>query len=137
MEASTINPTTLDKARELCSFILESDEYRDSASKIETFFENSSAQNAYRSFTDLGESLHYKQSAGKLTQEDIDGYEAAHASLRENAVTADFLDAEASLNSIASLVTKMVKKSLELGRVPEIDELSSGGCCGGGCGCGH
>ncbi len=134
MEALSPNSAILDKARELCELILQSSEYKDNLSKIDTFFEDKAAQQAYRDFSNLGERLHQKQHEGTLTQEDIDSYDVAQEELRSNAVAADFLDAEATLNGIVSQISRLVGKSLELGRVPEPDELS-GGSCGSGCGC--
>lgn len=141
MEATTtlesLESLVLEKTRELCNMILESGDYRDSRSKIEAFFSDEKAQSEYRTFSALGERLQYKQQTGRLTQDDIDGYDDAHASLRENPVTAGFFDAEDALNSLVTKVSKFVGKTVELGRIPELDELTSGGCCGGGCGCSH
>jgi cell fate (sporulation/competence/biofilm development) regulator YlbF (YheA/YmcA/DUF963 family) len=133
-EVLSPNSAILDKARELCSLILQSGEYRDNVSKIDTFFKDQAAQVAYRDFSKLGERLHQKQHAGELTQADIDGYDKELAALRGNPVTAEFMDAEETLNGIVSQISKLVGKTLELGRLPEPDELSDG-CCGGGCGC--
>jgi cell fate (sporulation/competence/biofilm development) regulator YlbF (YheA/YmcA/DUF963 family) len=133
-EVLSPNSAILDKARELCSLILQSGEYRDNVSKIDTFFKDQAAQVAYRDFSKLGERLHQKQHAGELTQADIDGYDKELAALRSNPVTAEFMDAEETLNGIVSQISKLVGKTLELGRLPEPDELSDG-CCGGGCGC--
>jgi cell fate (sporulation/competence/biofilm development) regulator YlbF (YheA/YmcA/DUF963 family) len=133
-EVLSPNSAILDKARELCSLILQSGEYRDNVSKIDAFFKDQAAQVAYRDFSKLGERLHQKQHAGELTHADIDGYDKEMAALRANPVTAEFMDAEETLNGIVSQISKLVGKTLELGRLPEPDELS-GGCCGGGCGC--
>lgn len=135
MEALSPNSAVLDKTRELCSLILQSGEYRDNIARINAFFEDEPSQQAYRDFSELGEQMQRKQDAGQLTQADIDGYEAQFAALRENPVAAGFMDAEKTLNGIVSQVSKMVGKSLELGRIPEPEDLQ-GGCCGGGCGCG-
>ncbi len=128
------NSAILEKARELCSLILQSGEYRENASKIEAFFNDDAAQVAYRQFSKLGERLHQKQHDGELTQADIDGYDKEMAALRSNPVTAEFMDAEKTFNGIVGQIAKFVGKSLELGRLPEPDELG-GGSCGSGCGC--
>jgi len=130
------NSAVLEKARELCTLILQSGEYRDNAVKIESFFKDQAAQAAYRDFSRLGERLHQKQHAGDLTQSDIDGYEREMAALRANPVTAGFMDAEEVFNGMVGQISRLVGKSLELGRLPEPDELDDGGCCNsGGCGC--
>lgn len=135
MEILSPNSAILDKARELCSLILQSGEYRDNLAKINAFFEDDDAQKAYRAFSKLGETLHQKQHAGDLTQADIDGYDKEMAALRSNPVAAGFMDAEETLNGLVGQISKLVGKSLELGRIPDPEELSDGGCCGGGCGC--
>lgn len=135
MEILSPNSAILEKTRELCSLILQSGEYRENASKIDAFFNDSEAQKAYRAFSKLGESLHEKQHAGELTQADIDGYDREMEALRANVVAAGFLDAEETLNGIVKQVSRLVGKSLELGRLPEPGELEDSGCCGGGCGC--
>ena len=134
-EVLSPNSAILDKARELCSLILQSSEYRENVSKIDAFFNDKAAQAAYRDFSKLGEKLHQKQHAGELTQADIDGYDKEMAALRANSVTAEFMDAEETLNGIVSQISKLVGKTLELGRLPEPDELSDGCCNSGGCGC--
>ncbi len=135
MEILSPNSAILDKTRELCTLILQSSEYRDNVEKIDTFFNDKAAQAAYRDFSKLGERLHQKQHDGELSQADIDGYDAAETELRSNPVAAAFMDAEETLNGIVSQVSRLVGKSLELGRLPEPDELSGGCCNSGGCGC--
>jgi cell fate (sporulation/competence/biofilm development) regulator YlbF (YheA/YmcA/DUF963 family) len=136
MEVLSPNSAILDKTRELCSLILHSGEYKENAARIDTFFNDKAAQASYRQFTQLGESLHQKQSAGELTEDDIEGYDAELAALKANPVTGEFMAAEESLNGIVQQVSRMVGKALELGRLPEPEDLAGGGCCGGGgCGC--
>lgn len=136
MEILSPNSAILDKTRELCSLILQSGEYQENVAKIDTFFKDKEAQASYRNFNKLGEALHQKQHAGELTDKDIEGYDAELAALKENAVTANFMAAEETLNGIVQQVSRMVGKALELGRLPEPEDLESGGCCNsGGCGC--
>ena len=139
MEILSPNSAILDKTRELCSLILQSGEYQENVAKIDTFFKDEAAQDSYRQFTQLGESLHQKQHAGELTEEDIEGYDAELAALKTNPVTGEFMIAEETLNGIVKQVSRMVGKSLELGRLPEPEDLADSGCCGGGggggCGC--
>jgi len=136
MEILSPNSAILDKTRELCSLILQSGEYQENVAKIDTFFKDKAAQTSYRNFSKLGESLHQKQSAGELTEDDIEGYDAELAALKANPVTGEYMAAEEILNGIVQQVSRMVGKALELGRLPEPEDLAGGGCCGGGgCGC--
>jgi cell fate (sporulation/competence/biofilm development) regulator YlbF (YheA/YmcA/DUF963 family) len=136
METLSPNSAILDKTRELCSLILQSGEYQENLAKIETFFNDKEAQKAYRNFSKLGETLHQKQHAGELTDEDIAGYDAELAALKGNSITSEFMAAEETFNGIVQQVSRMVGKALELGRLPEPEDLAGGGCCSsGGCGC--
>jgi cell fate (sporulation/competence/biofilm development) regulator YlbF (YheA/YmcA/DUF963 family) len=136
MEILSPNSAILEKTRELCSLILQSGEYQENVARIDAFFKDQAAQAAYRDFTKLGESLHRKQDAGELTEEDIEGYDAELAALKANPITGEFMAAEETLNGIVQQVSRMVGKALELGRLPEPEDLAGGGCCSsGGCGC--
>ena len=55
----------------------------------------------------------------------------------ENPAARAFLDAQEEMHDIQKSVTRMVKKTLELGRVPSEEDISEGGSCGSGCGCHH
>jgi len=130
------NSAVLDKTRELCTLILQSGEYTENVSRIETFFQDEEAQASYREFAALGEELHQKQQAGTLSDTDVANYDAKLNALKAHPVTGGFMEAEATLNGIVQQVSKYVGKSLELGRLPEPEDLDDGGCCNsGGCGC--
>ena len=139
METTTLplNSAILEKTRELCTLILGSQEYKSNLEKIEAFFNDPAAQESYREFSQMGQDLHAKQHAGELNKEDIDAYDKLEVGLRENPVTGGFMSAEQSLNDIARQISQLVGKSLELGRLPEPEDMKSDGCCGGGCGCSH
>lgn len=116
--------------------ILQSSEYQDNVTKIDAFFKDENAQASYREFAQLGEELHKKQHDGALEQSDIEGYESKLAALKADPITGAFMGAEENLNSIVQQVSKTVGKTLELGRLPEPEDLEESGCCSsGGCGC--
>jgi len=136
METLSLNSAIIEKTRELCSLVLDSADYKENVVKIEAFFADEEAQKSYREFSSLGQELHQKQHAGELTEEDISGYEAKKAALGENPVISGFMESESHLNSIVQQVAKHVGKTLELGRLPEPEDLQDSGCCSeGGCGC--
>lgn len=136
MEVLSPNSAILDKTRELCTLILQSGEYQENVSKIETFFKNDDAQASYKEFAELGETLHQKQQAGLLSDEDVAGYDEKLKALKADSVTGEFMEAEQTLNGIVAQISKTVGKTLELGRLPEPEDMEEGGCCGGGgCGC--
>ena len=136
METLSPNSAILEKTRELCSLILQSSEYQENVTKIDAFFKNEDAQVSYREFAQLGEELHQKQQGGALEQSDIEGYESKLAALKADSITGAFMGAEENLNGIVQQVSKTVGKTLELGRLPEPEDLEESGCCSsGGCGC--
>lgn len=136
MDTLSPNSAVLDKTRELCTLILQSGEYQENVAKVETFFKDEEAQARYRDFASLGETLQQKQQAGTLTENDVAGYQEKLESLKSDPVTGEFMKAEESLNGIVQQVSKYVGKTLELGRLPEPEDLEDGGCCSsGGCGC--
>lgn len=134
MEVLSPNSAILDKTRELCSLILQSGEYQENVSKIETFFKNEDAQAAYKEFAELGEALHQKQHAGLLTDEDVAAYDGKLKALKADPVSGEFMEAEQTLNGIVAQISKTVGKTLELGRLPEPEDMEEGGCCGGNSG---
>lgn len=135
MEVLSPNSAILDKTRELCSLILQSGEYKENVEKIEAFFKDDDAQQSYRDFAQLGQEMQEKQQSGALAQSDIDHYETQLAELKENSTTADFMEAEATLNGIVQQIAKQVGKTLELGRLPTPEDLEDGCCSSGSCGC--
>ena len=136
METLSPNSAILEKTRELCSMILQSCEYQENVAKIDAFFKDDDAQASYREFAQLGEELNKKQQGGALEPTDIEGYEAKLAALKEDTVTGAFMGAEETLNGIVKQISKQVGKTLELGRLPEPEDLEESGCCSsGGCGC--
>jgi len=136
METLSPNSAILDKTRELCSLILQSNEYQDNVEKIEAFFKTEEAQSSYREFAQLGEELQQKQQAGALTQQDVEAYEQQLQELKADPVTSGFMEAEEELNGMVQQISKHVGKTLELGRLPEPEDLESDCCSEGGCGCG-
>mgnify|MGYP001793895028 FL=1 len=139
MEVLSPNSAILDNTRELCPMILQSNEYQENVSKIQRFAKNEEAQAAYREFGELGETLQQKQQAGLLTDEDVAGFDEKMAALKADPITGEFMEAEQTLNGMVAQISKTVGKTLELGRLPEPEDLEDSGCCGGGggggCGC--
>ncbi len=136
MEVLSPNSAILDKTRELCTLILQSGEYQENVEKIDTFFKDDEAQASYKEFAALGETLHQKQQAGLLSDEDVAGYDEKLKALKANPVTGEFMAAEQTLNGIVAQISKTVGKTLEIGRLPEPEDMEESGCCSsGGCGC--
>lgn len=133
------------KLRELCEVIVGDSEYKEVLSKIETFLGDDEARLNYQSVQELGNELNQKQQAGlQLSEQEIEKFEATRNELLNNSVASNFVEAQQSLETVQTAVSRMVGMTLELGRVPtaeDVQQASSGGggCCGGsgggGCGC--
>jgi len=133
------NSAVMAKVKELCETITQDDEFVSLQGKVE----RDAAKLQYQSVHEKGEELHQKQHAGvELSESEIKGFEDARDELMKNEVVTDFMEAQQSLQAIQKTVGKYVGMTLELGRVPEAEDLETahggGGCCGGGgggCGC--
>ena len=128
----------MQKTRELCDAISQDIEFVALQGQVERFLEDDAAKLQYQSVHEKGEELHHKQHAGvELSDTEIKNFEEARDGLLENEVARDFMEAQQNLQTLQQTITKYVGMTMELGRVPEPEDLegSSGGCCGGGCGC--
>jgi hypothetical protein len=82
-----------------------------------------------------GEELHHKQHAGiQLGAQEIREFESAREALFANEIATNFIEAQRELEQLQKLIGRYVGMTLELGRVPNAEDLeeSSSGCCGGG-----
>lgn len=132
------NSSVMDKTKELCEAIADDPEYRDLLEKVEKFLKDEAAKLQYQSVHERGEELHQKQSAGiQLSDGEVKEFETARDALLENPVARAFMDAQQGLQAVQTAIGKYVGMTLELGRVPNAEDMaaSEGGCCGGGCGC--
>lgn len=135
------------KTRELCAQIASDPLFLKLQANIESFLNDDAARLQYQSVHERGEELHQKQHAGiQLSATEIREFEAAREALLENEIAQDFMAAQQALDSLQKEIRKHIGLTLELGRVPTVDDLaeasSGGGCCGGGgggggCGCSH
>lgn len=123
------------KARTLCQTIVEQPEYQSIRERILTFQANDNAVALYRSLADKQNQLQQKQQQGQeLTDAEIDEFERERQAFFDNPVASGFIEAQQEMHEVKKAVTQIVSKTLELGRVPQPDELE-GGSCGHGCNC--
>ena len=132
------------KTRELCEAILEQPAFKTLRGDIDRFLADDKAQKHYKAVSERGRTLHNKQHNGeKLSEEEVDEFEALRSTLLQNPVALGFLEAQQKLNELQTSVNGYLSKTFELGRLPTEEEMSDeeGGCCGGsgggGCGCEH
>ena len=130
-------PTTIEtKTNELCEAILKEIHSGGIRTRIDTFMSDATARGAYEALMSRGQALQEKQHHGQpLDPTEIAAFEKDRDALLKNPVASGFLDAQEEMNELQTSVKKKVAKSIELGRIPTMEELSEGGSCGSGCGC--
>lgn len=134
---ATLAPTIEDCLKALCQAIAAEPTVRAARDQAESFLADDSAVALYRDVMNLGRTLEHRHRSGEtITADEVNTFE----DLREKADAHEgiqaFNEAQDVLQSIATTVNTYVTKTLEKGRVPAAEELSSGGC-GEGCGCHH
>jgi cell fate (sporulation/competence/biofilm development) regulator YlbF (YheA/YmcA/DUF963 family) len=126
--------------RQLCQSIVDDPEFIEAHQRIELFLDSSDAQSVYRAWQEKAHALHMRSHEGDLpNDEELEEFERLRDAVESNSVASGFAEAEDVLNGLFGTVTKMVQKTLQLGRVPSEEDLAGSGCCGsgGGCGCSH
>lgn len=141
--STAVESLLIQKTRELCESILADDNYQRLMDQVDAFLDNDEAREQYRSATELGHELQQKQRGGvELEAAEILNFEKQRDALFDNEVISNFIGAQRELGDMQTMLTTYIEKTIELGRVPEADEVANagGGCCGGGgggCGCSH
>ena len=137
MQTTIEESTVTQKTRELCEAILEQPEYQAARKNIEAFLADDKARAQYDGLMTKGQALQQKQQqALPLTGEEIATFEKERDALMANPVARGFLDAQEQMHEFQETVNQLLSKTLELGRVPNPEEMDSGGCRSG-CGCHH
>jgi cell fate (sporulation/competence/biofilm development) regulator YlbF (YheA/YmcA/DUF963 family) len=124
------------KTLELCEAIVASKGFPDMFRKMDAFMGDEGLKFRFQQVNDLGRLLHDKQSHGlELKGDEIEQFESLRSELMSSAIVRDFLAAQDKVQQLHSIVAKFLDKTLELGRIPEWDDVQSGCCNTGGCGC--
>ena len=123
------------KTNELCEAILEQMQSAGIRKRIDAFMANEQARGQYEALMTKGQALQEKQHHGKtLDAAEIAAFESERDALLKNPVATSFLDAQEEMHEIEKSVKRTVAKTIELGRLPQAEELAEGSC-GHGCGC--
>jgi cell fate (sporulation/competence/biofilm development) regulator YlbF (YheA/YmcA/DUF963 family) len=137
MKPLTVSQETplIAKTKELCATILEQPGYAQMKQHIIDFLRNEEARGLYETLCDQQEVLSQKQENGQMISEEED---TAFGELEQKflamPVAENFIKAQRQMHKIEKTVSEYVRKTFELGRVPEESDFSSGGC-GPSCGC--
>lgn len=128
----------LEKMAELCSALLQQDEYKELRQMIDQFTEDENAIEQYERFLENHRTLQQKDAQGLVrTEAEINDYEQEERALYNNDVIRRFLYAQKEFNQLHNSISKYFTTAIELNKIPETSEMQAGGCgCGGSCGCG-
>ena len=125
------------KTRELCEAILAEPAVTSIRQRIDTFMADGLSRSQYETLMMKGQALQEKQQRSlPLSGEEISDFEREREAVLNNPVARGFLDAQEELNQLQESIQTQVAKTLELGRLPQPEDLESGSC-GHGCGCHH
>lgn len=123
------------KRNELCEAILDEINSNGIRKRIDAFLSDATARGQYESLMSKGQALQEKQHNGQtLEPAEISAFEQDRDALLKNPVASGFLDAQEEMHDLQHSVQKFVAKTIELGRLPNADDLAEGSC-GHGCGC--
>ena len=138
MHTTIETSSVLQKTKELCQTILDQPEYAEQRERIEAFLSDEAAKQQYQHLSDQSEALQHKQQQGvEPSPSEIAQFEKLRENFFNNPVAAGFMDAQRQMHKVQETVNQYLSKTFELSRVPEADDLDSGGSCGHGCGCHH
>lgn len=137
MQATIEDTIVMQKTRDLCQTIVEQPEFLQIRQRIDAFMSDDAAKNQYQQVMERGDALQHKQHSGQpMDNNEIAEFEKSRETLLGNPVAREFLDAQQQMHKIQESVMQYVGKTFELGRVPSVEDFSSGDC-GPTCGCGH
>lgn len=133
MHAIPEDGAVIEKTRELCQAIATQPDFIELRSHVDAFLSDDAARQLYQTVAEKGQYLHQKQHEGEsLDQAEIAEFERQRDALLNNVVARRFVDAQERMNTIHETVGRYVRKTLELGRVPEPEDFAG---CGHDCHC--
>ena len=125
------------KTKELCQAILDEPSFQSIRQRIDAFLDNENARAQYEGVVSKGQALQEKQHrAEQLSDTEIADFEKERDALLLNPVARGFIDAQEEMHEFKHSITKLVNKTIELGRIPSDQDLQES-CGHGGCGCSH
>ena len=125
----------IQKTKELCQTILDQPAYREIRKTVDDFLGNAQAVDHYRRLCDLQDLLRMKEDQGmEVTDSEMADYEKLEQEFLGNPLAQQFIEAQHKMHKIEATVSGYIRKTFELGRLPQDSDFEGGGC-GPGCGC--
>ncbi len=127
------------KTKELCQTIIDQPGYQEMKKAIMAFLSDDAVRGQYQQLCEMQESLHQKSQEGtEITEMEMTDFEKLERLFMANPRAQEFIGAQQAMQKIEQQIQQYVRKTFEIGRVPDesdFDSCSSGGNCGSGCGC--
>ena len=125
----------IQKTKELCQTILDQPGYQSIKKTIQEFLNDPAMSAHYQRLCDTQDALHHKHEHGELiTDDEVAAFERDETEFLANPLAQQFIEAQRQMHKIEQTITGYVRKTFELGRMPDEDDFSEGGC-GPSCGC--
>ncbi len=125
------------KTRELCEAILAEPAVISIRQRIDSFMADGLSRSQYEALMTKGQALQEKQQNSlPLSGEEISDFEREREAMLNNPVARGFLDAQEELHQLQESIQTQITTTLELGRLPQPEDVESDSC-GHGCGCHH
>ncbi|MES2708046.1 MAG: YlbF family regulator [Verrucomicrobiota bacterium] len=127
-----------DKIRELCEALVADENVIAARQRVERFLGDPAATASYARLVEKSEELQRKEMGGTaISEEEGKAFEDLRRSTLTEPAVQSFMEARGMLQEMESFIMAYVSRTLELGRIPRENELTSGGGGGGGGGCGE
>lgn len=129
------------RVRDLCSAVVSDPQIQEQKARIDAFLNNAEARALFECVNKMGEELRQKHMAGMEPAEtEIEQFDKLRENVIANPVCNDFLQARQLVDSVFGEINRYFGMTLELNRVPTLEEVDAAaqqqgsGCCGGNCG---
>lgn len=132
------------RVRDLCAAVVSDPEVLVLKGNIDAFLQDAEARALFECVNKMGEELRQKNMAGmEPTESEIEQFDKLREEVIKNTVCHEFLQSRQKVDNIFGEINRYFGMTLELNRVPTIEEVdasynqeASGGCCGGNGSCG-
>jgi cell fate (sporulation/competence/biofilm development) regulator YlbF (YheA/YmcA/DUF963 family) len=123
------------KTKELCQTILDQPSYQEMRRTVAQFLCDERMRSLYQRLCDMQDMLHEKHENGeRVTDSEIAEFERMESDFLSNPLAQGFMSAQRAMHKIEKTVSAYVRKTFELGRLPDDSDFAGGGC-GPACGC--
>lgn len=113
----------VEKVKELCETISKDSQFIRCQKIVDVFINDKEKNSEYQALLEKQRTLHSKKMDGKLTQDDVDSFDAECERVFALPAVSEFLEAQDALDQLNDLISRYVELTFEFGRVPTQSEL--------------